>query len=287
MISTFFKAFVKNFLKATALELIVVLVVGVAAGDFWFAMNAEQPIRTLYVAVGTIIALLALILFIMAFPQQSIYRNTLFNYLKNSLVLAACSVTLATVLGVLGALGQARARMKKGWRGRALRAGQGLIENIAVLPTMLPEIILGVAFLLLFSALGLPSGMLTLTLAHTTFCMPYVYLLVKSRLATMGDEMENAARDLGATPLRALLTVTLPLLRPAVFSGALLALAMSLDDFVISFFVSGAGGSTLPLKIYSSARYGVSAQINALCTVMLAAVFLLVGLSQWALRKKR
>ena len=207
--------------------------------------------------------------------------------LKNSLVLAACSVTLATVLGVLGALGQARARMKKGWRGRALRAGQGLIENIAVLPTMLPEIILGVAFLLLFSALGLPSGMLTLTLAHTTFCMPYVYLLVKSRLATMGDEMENAARDLGATPLRALLTVTLPLLRPAVFSGALLALAMSLDDFVISFFVSGAGGSTLPLKIYSSARYGVSAQINALCTVMLAAVFLLVGLSQWALRKKR
>ena len=91
VISTFFKAFVKNFLKATALELIVVLVVGVAAGDFWFAMNAEQPIRTLYVAVGTIIALLALILFIMAFPQQSIYRNTLFNYLKNSLVLAMCA----------------------------------------------------------------------------------------------------------------------------------------------------------------------------------------------------
>ena len=91
VISTFFKAFVKNFPMATLLELIVVLVVGVAAGDFWFAMNAEQPIRTLYVAVGTIIALLALILFIMAFPQQSIYRNTLFNYLKNSLVLAMCA----------------------------------------------------------------------------------------------------------------------------------------------------------------------------------------------------
>ena len=91
VISTFFKAFVKNFLKATALELIVVLVVGVAAGDFWFAMNAEQPIRTLYVAVGTIIALLALILFIMAFPQQSIYRNSLFKYLKNSVVLAMCA----------------------------------------------------------------------------------------------------------------------------------------------------------------------------------------------------
>lgn len=91
VISTFFKAFVKNFPMATLLELIVVLVVGVAAGDFWFAMNAEQPIRTLYVAVGTVIAILTLILFIMAFPQQSIYRNTLFNYLKNSLVLAMCA----------------------------------------------------------------------------------------------------------------------------------------------------------------------------------------------------
>lgn len=91
VISTFFKAFVKNFPMATLLELIVVLVVGVAAGDFWFAMNTEQPIRTLYVAVGTVIAILALILFIMAFPQQSIYRNTLFNYLKNSLVLAMCA----------------------------------------------------------------------------------------------------------------------------------------------------------------------------------------------------
>ena len=203
--------------------------------------------------------------------------------LKNSLVIAGCSVGLSTVLGTLGALGQVRRTARR----RLAAAAQGVMESLTILPIMLPEIILGVAFMLLFSALGLRSGMLTLVLAHATFCVPYVYLLVKSRLATMGDEMENAARDLGATPLRALLTVTLPLLRPAVFSGALLALAMSLDDFVISFFVSGAGGSTLPLKIYSSARYGVSAQINALCTVMLAAVFLLVGLSQWALRKKR
>ena len=140
--------------------------------------------------------------------------------------------------------------------------------------------------MLLFSALGLRSGMLTLVLAHTTFCVPYVYLLVKSRLATMGDDLENAARDLGASPAQALRTVTLPLTRPAILSGALLALAMSLDDFVISFFVSGAGATTLPLKIYSSVRYGVSSQINALCVVMLAAVFLLVGVSQLVLRKK-
>lgn len=204
-----------------------------------------------------------------------------------SLTVALYSVGLSTVLGVLGALGMVRRQTKKGLSGRLLRAGRNLVESIVVLPIMLPEIILGVAFLLLFSALGLPAGMTTLTLAHTTFCVPYVYLLVKSRLATMDEELENAARDLGASPLRAIFTVTLPLLRPAILSGALLALAMSLDDFVISFFVSGSGVTTLPLKIYSSVRYGVSAQINALCAVMLVAVFALVALSQLVLRRKK
>ena len=180
-------------------------------------------------------------------------------------------------------MGQVRAFAKK--NGLAARAS-ALMENIAILPIMVPEIILGVAFLLLFSALGLPSGMLTLVLAHTTFCVPYVYLLVKSRLSTIGEEYVLAARDLGASPMRALSTVTLPLVLPSVFSGALLALAMSLDDFVISFFVAGADTTTLPLKVYSSVRYGVSPQINALCTLMLIAVFLLVGLSQIVLRKK-
>ena len=202
--------------------------------------------------------------------------------LKNSLVIAGCSVGLSTVLGTLGALGQVRRTARR----RLAAAAQGVMESLTILPIMLPEIILGVAFMLLFSALGLRSGMLTLVLAHTTFCVPYVYLLVKSRLATMGDDLENAARDLGASPAQALRTVTLPLTRPAILSGALLALAMSLDDFVISFFVSGAGATTLPLKIYSSVRYGVSSQINALCVVMLAAVFLLVGVSQLVLRKK-
>lgn len=202
--------------------------------------------------------------------------------LKNSLTIAACSVGLSTILGTLGALGQVhRARC-----GKIRAAARNLLDTLTLLPIMLPEIILGVSLMLLFSAAGLKSGTGTLILAHTTFCVPYVYLLVKSRLATMGDELESAARDLGASPAQALRTVTLPLIRPAILSGALLALAMSLDDFVISFFVSGAGATTLPLKIYSSVRYGVSSQINALCTVMLAAVFLLVGLSQLVLRRK-
>ena len=204
--------------------------------------------------------------------------------LQNTLLVGLFSVVLSTLLGTLGAIGQVRSFARK--KGLAQTAA-GIVENIVILPIMVPEIILGVAFLLLFSAMGLPSGMLTLVLAHTTFCVPYVYLLVKSRLATIGEEYVLAARDLGASPMRALSTVTLSLLRPAIFSGALLALAMSLDDFVISFFVAGADTTTLPLKVYSSVRYGVSPQINALCTMMLLAVFVLVGMSQAILIKKK
>lgn len=204
--------------------------------------------------------------------------------MRTTLLVALFSVFLSTVLGALGAIGQTRAMAKK--KGFASMLS-GMMENIVILPIMLPEIILGVSFMLLFSALKLPSGLLTLVLAHTTFCVPYVYLLVKSRLATIGEEYFLAARDLGASPGKALCTVTLPLILPAIFSGALLALAMSLDDFLISFFVSGANTTTLPLKIYSSVRYGVSPQINALCTIMLAAVFLLVALSQIVLKKKK
>lgn len=207
--------------------------------------------------------------------------------LKISLQVAFFSVLLSSLLGSLGALGQARRRIKNTLGGKIRSAGESVLENLVILPLMLPELILGVAFMLLFSLLKLPAGIFALVIAHTTFCVPYVYLLVKSRLATLGDELEFAARDLGASPAKALLTVTLPLIRPAVLSGALLSLAMSLDDFLISFFVSGADSTTLPLKIYSSARYGVSSQINALCTVMLLFVFLLVILSQLVLKRKR
>ena len=200
--------------------------------------------------------------------------------LRTSLLIGVISVFFSTVIGTLGALGLARRRVGRGFFSRALGAAGALTENLMSLPIMLPEIILGLAFMSLFTLLNLPFGLLTLILAHITFCIPYVFMIVKSRLATMDDSLLEAARDLGAGPVRAFFTVMLPRLFPAVASGALLALAMSLDDFVISFFVNGASTTTLPLKIYSSVRYGVSAQVNALCTVMLAAVFLLVALSQ-------
>ncbi len=189
--------------------------------------------------------------------------------LGNSLNLALWSVLASGVIGTIGAVGMARTRFR----------GQGALETLSSLPMMIPEIILGMAYLVVFSAIGIPFGMPALVIAHTTFCIPYVYINVKGRLSGMDPAIEEAARDLGASPLRVFCTVTLPAIAPAVISGMLLSLAMSLDDLVISFFVSGST-TTLPLKIYSSLKTGVSPEINALCTLMLGAVFILVALSQ-------
>lgn len=201
---------------------------------------------------------------------QSLFKDTLglLDNLKTSLLLALLSCLAAIIIGTFGAVGMAKRK------GRL--AAQ--LETLAMLPVMIPEIILGVAFLALFTAAGLKFGMGTLVLAHTTFCTPYVYMLVKGRLAGMNENLEAAARDLGATPLQTFVSVTLPSILPGVLSGAMLAFAMSMDDFVISFFVTGSNVNPLPLKIYSSVKTGVSLQVNALCTLMLVAVFIIAGM---------
>ena len=144
---------------------------------------------------------------------------------------------------------------------------------------MIPEIILGMVFMAFFSLLGLPFGMTTLILAHTAFCIPYVYMLVKARLVGMDKSLVEAALDLGASPLRVFFDITLPLLLPAIVSGMLLAFAMSIDDVIISVFVTGVNTNTLPLKIYTQLKTGVTPKINALCTLMFAATLLLCGLA--------
>jgi len=163
------------------------------------------------------------------------------------------------------------------------------MESLMTLPIMIPEIILGLAFMVIFNAASIRGNELRLILAHTTFCIPYVFLNVKSRLVGMDKALFDAARDLGAAPFRVMKDITIPLCLPAIISGAFLALAMSLDDFVISFFVYGAGEGTLPIKIYSSVKVGVSPQVNALCTLMIAGIFSAVALSRYlgAVRTKR
>lgn len=205
-------------------------------------------------------------------------RNGFGDALLLSLKISFWSVLLSGMIGTLGAIGMAqRAILQK----QKPTHTENLMESLMTLPIMIPEIILGLAFMVIFNATGVKGNELRLVLAHTTFCIPYVFLNVKSRLAGMDKSIFDAARDLGASPIRVLLDITLPLCRPAVISGAFLALAMSLDDFVISFFVYGAGEGTLPIKIYSSVKVGVSPQVNALCTLMIGGVFTITALSRY------
>ena len=151
------------------------------------------------------------------------------------------------------------------------------MEYISILPLMIPEIILGMVLMAFFYMLNLPFGMLTLLIGHTVFCVPYILMEVKARLVGLDPSLEEAARDLGAGSFRAFWDITLPLIMPAVISGSLLAFAMSMDDVVISIFVTGPRVSTLPIKVYTQMKTGVTPEINALCTIMLGVIlFVLV-----------
>ena len=200
-----------------------------------------------------------------------LFSNTLMaDALKNSLILAAISSLLAGGIGTLGAIGLSRSHLKLG----------GAIESLATLPMMIPELVLGMAYLSVFTAVGVKLGMGALILTHTTFCIPYVLINVKSRLIGMDPSLSEAARDLGASPMRVLKDITLPLVFPAVLSGMMLSAAMSLDDVVISFFVTSAETTTLPLKVYTGLRSGGTPEINALSTLMLGVIFICVAFSQ-------
>ena len=153
------------------------------------------------------------------------------------------------------------------------------MATASMLPIMIPEIILGMVFLSVFSLMDLPFGMLTLVIAHTAFSIPYVYSMVSTRLVGMDRSLEEAALDLGAPPFRVFWDVTFPAILPGILSGVMLAFAMSFDDVVISIFVTGPAVNTLPVKIYTKLKTGVTPEINALATVILAVTVLLLALS--------
>ena len=173
------------------------------------------------------------------------------------------SSTIATVLGTMAAFVLVRAGR---FRGRTLFSG------MIYAPLVMPEVITGLSLLLLFIAVGLDRGVGTIVLAHATFSMCYVSVVVSSRMATFDESLEEAALDLGCTPLDAFKSVTLPIIAPAVASGWLLAFTLSLDDLVIASFTAGPSSTTLPIKIYSSVRLGVSPEINALSTIIIGLV---------------
>jgi spermidine/putrescine transport system permease protein len=186
--------------------------------------------------------------------------------LRNSLIVGTLATLVATTLATAAALAFHRHRFRR----------PGLLEGLLTLPTVAPEIVLAASMLLVFAAAGLRLGFLTVILAHATFTLSYAYVVVRARIAGFDRSLEEAALDLGASPLQVFLKVTLPAILPAVLAAGLLVFALSIDDYVVTSFVAGVGATTLPLQIYSMVKSGVSPEINAVSTVLLLSTALLL-----------
>ncbi|WP_267355076.1 MULTISPECIES: ABC transporter permease subunit [unclassified Methylobacterium] len=189
-----------------------------------------------------------------------------------SLKVALLASLIATLLGTLAALVLERQRR---FRGRALFTG------LVLGPIVMPEVMIGLSLLLMYIGIGLDRSLLTIVIAHATFCTGFVAVVVAARLRGLDRSLEEAAADLGAGPIRVLMTITLPLLAPALAAGALLAFTLSLDDLVIASFVSGPGSTTLPMRLYSRVRLGVNPEINAASTMLVGLVSAAVLITSW------
>jgi spermidine/putrescine transport system permease protein len=192
--------------------------------------------------------------------------ETVLAAFKTSMIVGASATAIATVIGTLTALALSRYSFR----------GKTLADSTIYAATVMPEIVVGVSLLVFFVAATINLGIVTIIIAHVAFTISFVTIVVRARLSGMDRSVEEAAQDLGANPVQTFLRVTLPLILPGVIAGALLAFTLSFDDFVITFFVAGVGSSTLPLKIYSMIKFGVSPVINALSTVVLVATMVLI-----------
>lgn len=194
----------------------------------------------------------------------------------NSALIATLSATVATAIGAMAAVAIHRYAF----------FGKPLLNALLFVLMMTPDIVMGIALLILFASLSLPLGFWTLLLAHITFNIPFVVVTVLSRISGFDPHLIEAARDLGATEFQTFRQVILPLLTPAVVAGWLLSFTLSMDDVMVSFFVTSPSFEILPLKIYSMVRLGVTPEINALCTIMLGVTLSMILIAQLLLRKK-
>ncbi|HTR04200.1 MAG TPA: ABC transporter permease [Thermoanaerobaculia bacterium] len=203
------------------------------------------------------------------------YRNLAQNDLilsavKNSLIVGLGSTAIATILGTLVALAL----------GRYAFRGEGFTRGLLYLPVIIPEIVLGAALVTFFGVLAFRLSLATVVIAHVVFCVSYVAIVVRARLAGFDRSLEEASLDLGARPLATFRRVTLPLIAPGIVAGALLSFTISIDDYVITSFVAGVGATTLPLQIYSMLKVGVTPEVNAVSTLLLAVTVVLIVIAQ-------
>ncbi len=203
--------------------------------------------------------------------------NRLLAALENSLLIAVAATLLSVVLGT------AAAWLFHRYRYRGVRT----ISTLAFIPMVVPEIIMGISLLVFFKSIDVRLGYGTVIIAHTTFCFPFVMAAVQARLAGLDPSLEEAALDLGATPLKAFWHVTVPYLMPGIVSGALMAFALSMDELIVTYFTSSSASATLPLRIYGMAKVGLNPMINALSTIFIVATIVLLLASEWVKRLRR
>jgi spermidine/putrescine transport system permease protein len=196
---------------------------------------------------------------------------------ENSLIIAVCATIASTLIALAGALALERG---------TLNVGRGIVAGMVAMPLVVPEIVVAITTLVFFSALGMHHGLLNLIIAHTVFCIPFALLPIQARLKDMGSTLEEVGRDLYASEWMLFRRITLPLLSPAIGAGAIMAFVISLDDFLISMMVSSAGSTTLPVYVYGMMRLGVTPEVNAISTVLLAISLVFVATALLLARRR-
>ena len=208
--------------------------------------------------------------FTLKWYRQLVENDAMLQAAANSLIIAACAALVAGVLGTLAGVALHRFRQK--W-----------LTALVLGPVAMPDILIGVSLLLTFMLMNISLGMMSIILAHVTFCIGFVAMAVQSRMAGMDDSLLEAARDLGASPWQSFRLITLPLLMPGIVAGMMMAFTLSIDDFVVTFFTAGVGSSTLPLEIYSMVKIAVTPEVNAISTLlMLLTLVLITALSRFS-----
>ncbi|HXT20317.1 MAG TPA: ABC transporter permease [Thermoanaerobaculia bacterium] len=202
--------------------------------------------------------------------RRLIANRALLRAVENSLIVALATTAITTVAGTLVALALARCRFR----------GKGATQAALYLPVIVPEVVIGAALVTFFGVARLRLSLGTVVIAHVAFCLSYVALVVRARLAGFDRAFEEAAADLGAGPGAVFRRVTLPLIAPGILAGALLVFTVSLDDYVVTSFVAGVGSTTLPLQIYSMLKVGVTPEVNAVSTLLLLLTVVLIAIAQ-------
>lgn len=208
--------------------------------------------------------------FTLEWYRSLLHDDLILAAVRNSLIVGAATTAIATVLGTMVALAL----------GRYAFRGEGATKNLLYLPVIIPEIVIGAALVTFFGVARLRLSLTTVVIAHVVFSVSYVAIVVRARLSGFDRSLEEAALDLGARPFQTFVRVTLPLILPGVVSGALLAFTVSIDDYVITSFVAGVGATTLPLQIYSMLKVGVTPEVNAVSTLLLAVTVVLIVVAQ-------